>query len=482
MSAPIQPDYSTLQGLSEQIGSWPDFCQALSARAPSALRPRPELAGSFEHFPAVPWFPQARIVPITERPSRTLGFVTADFYLQDPGSLLALAACQIHAGMRVCDLCAAPGGKATGIIEMLECAGEECSPPSWLLANEPIRGRLPALQFNLARSGNTRWMISQLDPGQLADRLPGDFDLVLVDAPCSGQSLVAGGKQSMSAWSEETVQHNAARQRRILAAAMKLLRPGGQLIYSTCTFAEAENEDQATWLMQNYDVAPQAIPSLMDFASHVAGCYRLWPHRHPTSGAFVASFRDRRTPCHSVRPCGSRVHSADVEREWGTLRNVILYQPSQFTRCAWPTDFPWGSLSEWDGFPGKESIFQRSTRKKQRTAGKKSVVPVFGPEIEFLTGKTWQPAYALALRNSSDWEPERRMVLDQQQSLKFCLGESFPSDAIGWSIVEYQSTGPQSTRAHCVPRSIGWGKGNGKRTRPKLPPGLLPIARECRLT
>jgi 16S rRNA C967 or C1407 C5-methylase (RsmB/RsmF family) len=108
------------------------------------------------------------------------------------------------------------------------------------------------LEFNLARHGSTRYVISSLDPDEMARRLPAEFDAVLVDAPCSGQSLVGRGKQTASAFAPNTIEHCAARQVRILDAAASLVRPGGRLVYSTCTFAYAENEGQIESFLQRH--------------------------------------------------------------------------------------------------------------------------------------------------------------------------------------------------------------------------------------
>ena len=184
---------------------------------------------------SIDWYPQGkRCIDPNIRLSRTIDYAAGDFFLQDAGSLLALAACDADQESKspklVCDLCAAPGGKASALLESI---GD-----GFLLANESIQSRIPPLAFNLARTGVGRYAISSMDPDDLADKLGGIFDLVLVDAPCSGQALLGRGKQSLAAITSAQVEHSAARAKRILAAALKLLRPGGQLVFSTCTFAE----------------------------------------------------------------------------------------------------------------------------------------------------------------------------------------------------------------------------------------------------
>jgi len=276
-----------------------EFGESLGRRHGSVLRRRvgvdleqvlaPEIG--FRLGPRVPWYDLAHaVIPAGDhqpcRPSHSIAYAAGDFFLQDAGSLLALAACgadqDVLGGMLVCDLCAAPGGKASALVEAV-------GPSGFVLANEPVHGRLAALAFNLTRTGSDRWGVSSSDPETLADRLGGVFDSVLVDAPCSGQALLSRGKQSASALSEKQIRHSAARQRRILDAATRLLRPGGKLVYSTCTFAAEENETQVNRLIEQDGLRPSAVDRLSPYASDVApASYRLWPHRDACAGGFAA--------------------------------------------------------------------------------------------------------------------------------------------------------------------------------------------------
>ncbi len=185
------------------------------------------------------------LVDPLQRPSQSPHYVCNDYYIQDAGSLLALALLAAKPHERICDLCAAPGGKASGILEKLGTGG-------FLLANEPIRSRWEILEWSLNRIGNPRFALSGCDPDRLPTELFGTFDAVLVDAPCSGQTLVGKRKRSDNAFDASQVAHSAARQRRILTHALPLLKPGGRLVYSTCTFAVEENEAQMEWLDQAY--------------------------------------------------------------------------------------------------------------------------------------------------------------------------------------------------------------------------------------
>jgi 23S rRNA U2552 (ribose-2'-O)-methylase RlmE/FtsJ len=228
----------------------------------------------------------------TVRPGSFLAYASADYYIQDSASMLPLQLLDLSPDDWVCDLCAAPGGKATAIAESLGEGGV-------LVANEVIAGRVDVLRYSLGRTGRANFIQTNLDPEQLAIELCGRFDKVLVDVPCSGQSLLGRDQQSESAFSDTHVLHCAARSQRILRQAMLLLRPGGRLIFSTCTFSLEENEDQVRWMLDLYPgkFHPMVCESLLSqsltpWKSPVQeGAYRLWPHRDPCSGGFAAGLQ-----------------------------------------------------------------------------------------------------------------------------------------------------------------------------------------------
>ncbi len=197
------------------------------------------------------------------------------YYIQDAGSMLALALLDIQSDEAVCDLCAAPGGKASGILERLGANG-------FLLANEPIHSRGEILRYLLSRVGSLRYAVTPVRPGGIGPKFSDAFDAVLVDAPCSGQTMVVSGKRDRNAFDPKQIEHSAERQRRILRAAIRLLRPGGRIVYSTCTYAIEENEAQIRWLHHEFPdtFAPLEVPELakVEFAAG-ARMLRLWPHR-----------------------------------------------------------------------------------------------------------------------------------------------------------------------------------------------------------
>ncbi|MDY6282588.1 MAG: NOL1/NOP2/sun family putative RNA methylase [Erysipelotrichaceae bacterium] len=165
------------------------------------------------------------------------------FYLQEPSASCAVTILDPKPGMRVLDLCAAPGSKTTQIGALMKNQG-------LLVANEINGRRAAVLKENVERFGLTNCLILNSDPSLVAKQFAGYFDAVLCDAPCSGEGMFRKDPDAIRQWHEETEDFCAQRQRPILEAAYQCLASGGTLVYSTCTFALAENEENVQWLLQ----------------------------------------------------------------------------------------------------------------------------------------------------------------------------------------------------------------------------------------
>ncbi|MEM6776646.1 MAG: SAM-dependent methyltransferase [Planctomycetota bacterium] len=416
---------------------WKAFIEGLSRRRPKVLRWRADLPATIPNptwsGEPVPWYPRARYASdpagSDHRATRTLEYAAGSFYSQDAGSLLALAACGADTGelegKLVCDLCAAPGGKASGLLEGIGQTG-------FLLAAEPIRSRHAALAFNLARVGVDRYAIAGADPEILAQNIPGVFDLVLVDAPCSGQAMMARGKQSASSVTLRSIESNAMRQQRILRAASELLRPGGQLIYSTCTFAIAENESQVRFMIDNLNLQPRSVERLHSHASADApASYRLWPHRDDCDGAFAASLEKPLTSIPS-RPSGGPTKPGKWRSHDGELRDHVRPSPECRTLLMklFGQDYVDNLAIARDDWivdcygPGVPDWLDR--------------IDVVGPECLHRTGTTWKPSHAAALRRHSHAQCPQRLELDDARAIRFASGQSFAMDSDpGWHVATW---------------------------------------------
>ena len=212
-------------------------------------------------------------------------------YMQDPGAISTVAALTLKKEARVLDLCAAPGGKST---QLATAIGER----GILVANEYVPARCRILQGNVERMGLTNTVVTNMDPVAIADHYGTYFDLVVVDAPCSGEGMLRKYEVAGEEWSEENVALCAARQREILKSAVRCVAPGGRLLYSTCTFSLEENEENVAWLLENFpefSLLPvsSAVASVTANGIDVKGhdlslCRRFYPHRSPGEGQFLA--------------------------------------------------------------------------------------------------------------------------------------------------------------------------------------------------
>ncbi len=206
------------------------------------------------------------------------------YYCMDFSSVFAASAMLSieEAPRRVLDLCASPGGKAIFAWKAFH--------PELLIANETMRKRTSILINNFDRCQVESGMVGSADPTVWARRAPGYFDLVTVDAPCSGQSLLAKGDQAPGCFSAEMIDMCVGRQRRIMGTAIKCVAPGGHLLYMTCTYTMKENEKVIAWLLERYPtVKAVEVPHLAEFRSPHAEfpCYRLFPQSGYGAGAFV---------------------------------------------------------------------------------------------------------------------------------------------------------------------------------------------------
>ena len=237
---------------------------------------------------------------LKERPDFTLDptLHAGAYYVQDASSMfLSLLEPLIKDKRAILDLCAAPGGKSTHLISMR-------SPDALFVANEVIRSRYSILKENLSKWGDPTIDILSLDPADFGKRREAEtkrrteqlFDLILVDAPCSGEGLFRKDRMAIGEWSEEGVRICAARQRRILADIWGSLAPGGHLVYSTCTFNRYENEENVLWLVEEYgaEIVPVEQLTLIEQwgirKSDVAG-YRFLPGILRGEGQFFAVVR-----------------------------------------------------------------------------------------------------------------------------------------------------------------------------------------------
>lgn len=248
----------------------------------------------FDSSEKVPWCESGFY--LNERPDFTADplFHAGCYYVQEASSMFIEHALKntvdLKTPLKILDLCAAPGGKSTLIASLI-------SNDSLLVSNEVIRSRVNVLEENVVKWGSDNVFITNNDPKDLS-RFRNYFDVILVDAPCSGSGLFRKNTAAIGEWSEENVIHCSLRQQRILSDIIPALSPSGTLIYSTCSYSAEENEMVCDHISAKFHLQTQQIPleenwGIVETASEQQKCfgYRFYPDRARGEGFFVSAFR-----------------------------------------------------------------------------------------------------------------------------------------------------------------------------------------------
>ncbi len=417
-------------------GEYNAFLDSLERPRAVALRLNPlkcdSLALPFMGAP-VPWEPMGFYYDPEARPGLHPYHEAGVYYLQEASAMSAVALLDPQPGEYILDLCAAPGGKSTQIAGRMQGQG-------FLLSNEYEFKRARILSQNMERLGVANAIVSSCPPERLAAQLEGFFDRILVDAPCSGEGMFRKEAAAVTDWSQETVEMCARRQKDILREAAKMLRPGGRLVYSTCTFAPEENKEMIAWFLENHpDFEPMEAQAPW-FAPTGQGQFRLWPHKLLGEGHFAAVLRKKGEAEAEYAPKKS---GEKLPREWLDFAKELGIQlpPGQLhtqatgmgTRLWWlPEGAPTNLSCTW-------------LRK--------------GLELGEVKKNRFEPAHALALwlttcKNTLD------LPADGEAIKKYLHGEVLPCTQKGWTLV-------------CVDGyPIGWGKGDGNCLKNHYPKGL----------
>ncbi|HEX8060200.1 MAG TPA: RsmB/NOP family class I SAM-dependent RNA methyltransferase, partial [Cyclobacteriaceae bacterium] len=291
-------------------GDFIEFKKALSEEPVSSIRinrlKKPNLAG--EH---VSWCSTGIYLP--ERPVFTLdpNFHAGAYYVQEASSMFLEQAVKssvdLSKPLRVLDLCAAPGGKSTHLLQLI-------SNESLLVSNEVIRSRAMILSENIQKWGKSNVIVTNNDPKDFTE-LNGYFDLIVVDAPCSGEGLFRKDEDAMQEWSDENVNLCSLRQRRILADVWPALKENGVLIYCTCTYNEAENENNLKWLSEQKDIELIDLPHFPGVEKTTG--YRFMPHKVKGEGFFIAAVR-KKSQERSIRLRPGNLKASKLNPGWLT--------------------------------------------------------------------------------------------------------------------------------------------------------------------
>ena len=320
--------------MKKQLGSEaPAFFKALQTEAPVSIRLNPGKYREIHSIPlpgrqtsAVSWCENACY--LAERPVFTLdpGFHGGAYYVQEASSMFLhhiLKQLLPARPVRMLDLCAAPGGKSTLAASLL-------SPESLLVSNEVIRSRAAILKENIIKWGHSNIVVTSNDPRDFRP-LRETFDIILVDAPCSGEGMFRKDPLSVKEWSESNLQLCSERQCRILSEIWDCLKPEGFLIYSTCTYNPEENESVLSWLLRTFEA--RSIPINHSFDSITPGeadfpCYRFYPHKTQGEGFFTGIVQ-KQTASSGLSRKNKKQKFSKPEPLPGYLQNYLL-RPEQY--------------------------------------------------------------------------------------------------------------------------------------------------------
>ena len=421
-----------LERMKNQLGEeYPAFLASMERPRAVALRFNP-LKGEAPDLPfvkePVPWEPMGYYYDPDSRPGLHPYHEAGVYYLQEASAMAPVVLLDPKPGERVCDLCAAPGGKTTQIAGRMGGEG-------FLLCNEYSPKRAKILSRNIERMGVANALVTNEDTADLARKFPEFFHKVLIDAPCSGEGMFRKEEAAVTDWSQDTVEMCAKRQAEILDNGAKLLMPGGRLVYSTCTFAPEENEQAVASFLERHPDFYSEETGAPWFSPGENGSYRLWPHKLLGEGHFLA-----------------------VLRKAGEVQEDSTSAAQEKLPALW-TDFARELGIRLP--PGKPVQFGQSLYWAPLETPQLRGLRVLRPGLELgeLKKDRFEPAHALALWLNGAAK-NQDFPWDSREMAAYIHGETVPSDVKGWCLVTADGFG------------IGWGKGDGRMLKNHYPKGL----------
>ena len=384
----------------------------------------------------LPWAAYGFWYPSEERPGLHPWHEAGLYYLQEPSAMAPAELLGVEPGLRVLDLCAAPGGKSTQLAAKMRGQG-------LLVCNEYHPKRAKILSQNVERMAISNALVLQETPERLAKRFPGWFHRVLVDAPCSGEGMFRKEAAALEDWSPELVEMCARRQAGILDAAAELLAPGGRLVYSTCTFAPQEDEGAVAAFLARH---PEFEIEVLDVPWFSPGdgaagpglehTFRLWPHKLRGEGHYAAVLRKG---AGEAAPPPAFARPDRLPAPWEAFARDLGVQLPAGKALAFGPSWFWAPEALPD------------------LAGLGVLRP--GLELGQCRGERFLPAHALALWLSN---ASRTWSLDPlgPEAARYLAGEELRGSPSGWTLVTVGSL------------SLGWAKGSGGVLKNHYPKGL----------
>ena len=409
------------------------LCQSLSTPPVTSIRLNDKIdCLTFDcDTDEVPWHEDGYY--LSSRPAFTLDplFHAGCYYVQEASSMFVQSVLDAYVSPAsvVLDMCAAPGGKSTLISQHLGSEG-------LLVSNEVVRQRVFVLSENIQKWGNGNVVVTHNPASDFGVRLPGVFDCILVDAPCSGEGMFRKDEGAIAEWSQANVDACVERQRKILEEVWESLRPGGVLIYSTCTFNPWENEENALWIAETLggDILPVPHDPSWGISEGQPG-YHFYPHKTKGEGFYLCAIRKHFHGTDlTVRPLEARlpkfkatgknaisgkVEGAEVMRKW-------LRHPEQW------------ELRQQDRFI---SAYPAQYKGLIEILNKHFICISTGFGLGEIRGKAYVPQHALSMIKDLRTEAFPTIKLTTEQALAYLRTEALTIEEapMGVILVTYQN-------------------------------------------
>lgn len=419
----------------------------------------------------VPWTDEGFYYRQEASPGKHAFHEAGAYYIQEPSAMAVVEALAPKPGERILDLCAAPGGKSTHIAGKMMGEG-------LLVSNEIIPGRAKILSQNIERMGISNTVVCNETPERLAEFFPSYFDRILVDAPCSGEGMFRKDETAINEWSPENVKMCADRQKIILEQAASMLKPGGVLVYSTCTFSVEENEGMISGFLKKHEEFSIEKTELEDFfglrdriqletwienpVQDIEHTIRLWPHKINGEGHFIAR----------IKKAGERYENT-VQAKSTEMRSKIETKKKKEKAGVDGIKLCQGFLTEELGLSLaiKEQFMKRGVfisfgeqiylmpEHMISIQGLKVVRP--GLHLGTVRKDRFEPSHALALHLSKG-DVSQYYEMNENETERYLHGDVFPCDPEfkGWVLL---TTGGYS---------IGFGKAGNGQMKNHYPKGL----------
>ncbi len=425
---------------------FPAFLEAHQQEAPVSVRGHWLRRASVPNvFEKVPWTSSG--IYLASRPVFALDpyWHAGAYYVQEASSMFLeqawnAIAKELEDSVVALDLCAAPGGKSTHLSSLLPEG-------SLLVSNEVIRLRAQILAENVTKWGLGNVIVTNSDP-QHFNNLTDFFDVILIDAPCSGEGMFRKDPTAVQEWSESNVALCAERQCRIVADVWNALKPGGFLIYSTCTYNAAENEETLQWLSATYEAEGVALEiddswgiETIETASGLTG-YRFYPHRLKGEGLFMAVLRKPDAHVRTLRKPAKITWQKATRKETDIVKDW-LQTPEQW---------------DWLRWQDKLLVLPLQTHLLAEQLASQLRIVYAGVEVAELVRTQANPLPPLAFCTHINTEAFASESLTLEQALRYLRKDELTLEpGTGWKRMQYQDA------------SLGWLKQIGHRANNYFP-------------